>query len=51
MLEVVANSGVNVETHPVKGLKEIPKIVDLAHSGKLKGKGIVIVDESLVDNQ
>ena len=32
-------------------LKEVPEIVELSHSGKLSGKGIVIVDQRLVDDQ
>lgn len=51
MLDAVAEHGVKVDTYPVKGLKEVPKLVDLAHDGKLKGKGIVLVDQSLVDSQ
>lgn len=48
MLEVVAEHDISVTTNPVFGLKEVPNLVEMAHSGKMKGKGIVIVDEEQV---
>jgi propanol-preferring alcohol dehydrogenase len=44
MLEVVAEHKISVLTNPFQGLDKIPELVELAHSGKMKGKGIVIVD-------
>ncbi|KAF2088858.1 GroES-like protein [Saccharata proteae CBS 121410] len=49
MLDVVAEHRVSVTTNPVHGLLEIPKLLELAHSGKMRGKGIVIVDQDQVD--
>ncbi|KAF2098529.1 GroES-like protein [Rhizodiscina lignyota] len=49
MLDVVAQHGISVKTNPVNGLNEIPKLVELAHSGKMSGKGVVIVDQSQLD--
>ena len=45
MLEMVAEHNISVKTNPFFGLQEIPKLVKLAHSGKMAGKGVVIVDE------
>jgi len=45
MLEMVAKYDISVKTNPFFGLKEIPKLLELAHSGKMAGKGVVIVDE------
>ena len=45
MLEMVAEHKISVKTNPFFGLHEIPKLVELAHSGKMAGKGVVIVDE------
>ncbi|KAL8996944.1 MAG: hypothetical protein Q9169_003650 [Polycauliona sp. 2 TL-2023] len=45
MLDFVAEHGITVKTNLFLGLKEIPHLVELAHSGKMAGKGIVIVDE------
>ncbi|KAL8725186.1 MAG: hypothetical protein Q9166_007516 [cf. Caloplaca sp. 2 TL-2023] len=45
MLEFVAENNITVKTNPFFGLREIPHLVELAHSGKMAGKGVVIVDE------
>jgi propanol-preferring alcohol dehydrogenase len=44
MLEVVAKHNITVRTNPFQGLEKIPELVELAHSGKMAGKGIIIVD-------
>ncbi|KAF2097629.1 alcohol dehydrogenase [Rhizodiscina lignyota] len=46
MLQVAAKNGVTVKTNLFHGLKEIPKMVELSLSGKMAGKGVVIVDPS-----
>jgi alcohol dehydrogenase, propanol-preferring len=48
MLEFAAKHNIRVKTNPYHGLKEIPKMWDDAHSGKMQGKGVVIIDESQV---
>lgn len=48
MVKVVAEHNVSVTTNAFKGLGELEKLVELAHSGKMKEKGIVIVDEEQV---
>lgn len=45
MLETVAEHKISVKTNPFFGLREIPKLIELAHSGKMQGKAVVIVDE------
>ena len=45
MLEMVAEHNISVRINPFFGLQEISKLVELAHSGKMAGKGVVIVDE------
>ena len=45
MLDFVAEHKITVKTNPFYGLREIPRLVELAHSGKMAGKGFVIVDE------
>lgn len=44
MLEMVAEHNIAVKTNPFFGLEEIPKLLELAHSGKMSGKGVIIVD-------
>ncbi|KAK5953498.1 hypothetical protein OHC33_005442 [Knufia fluminis] len=48
MLSMVGKSKIKVETNVFKGLKEVPKMVELAHSGKMKGKAVCVVDESQI---
>ncbi|KAF4636100.1 hypothetical protein G7Y89_g1993 [Cudoniella acicularis] len=36
MLEIVSKSGVKVKTTPFNGIKEVPKAVELSHSGKMQ---------------
>lgn len=51
MLQAVAKHDVTVETNPMDGLKSVPKLCELAHSGKMKGKGIIIVDQEQIKKQ
>lgn len=50
MLDFVAEHGITVKTNPFFGLQDIPKLTELAHSGKLAGKGVIIVDEEEMSN-
>jgi propanol-preferring alcohol dehydrogenase len=51
MLDLVAEHKISVKTNPFQGLRMIPELVELAHSGKMAGKGIIIVDEKQVEEQ
>ncbi|KAL8842216.1 MAG: hypothetical protein Q9170_000622 [Blastenia crenularia] len=51
MLEFVAEHNITVKTNPFFGLEEIPHLVELAHSGKMAGKGVVIVDEDEIKKE
>lgn len=51
MLSIVAEHGVSVNTNAFKGLGEMEKLFELAESGKMKGKGVVIMDQSQIDAQ
>jgi len=51
MLDVVAEHKIKVKTNPFHGLEEIPKLIELAHGGHMKGKGIVIVDEEQIEKE
>ncbi|KAJ4380072.1 hypothetical protein N0V86_004380 [Didymella sp. IMI 355093] len=44
MLDLVAAHGISVTGNTFQGLGEIEKLVSLAESGEMKGKGLVIVD-------
>jgi alcohol dehydrogenase, propanol-preferring len=51
MLQVVAEHRITVKTNPFNGLKEIPKLIELAHSGKMAGKGICIIDPKQIEEE
>lgn len=51
MLDLVAEHGVSVNTNPFNGLGEIEKLVELAHSGKMSGKGIIIMDPEQIKKE
>ena len=46
MLDLVAEKDHTVNSNPFFGLQELPKLIDLAHSSKMAGKGILIIDEN-----
>ncbi|KAL9621372.1 MAG: hypothetical protein Q9160_004132 [Pyrenula sp. 1 TL-2023] len=48
MLDTVAKHGIWVNKNVFHGLREIPKLLELVHSGKMAGKGVVVVDEGVV---
>lgn len=51
MLNLVSENSIKVRTNAFHGLKEIPKAVELAHSGKMKGKPVIIIDEEAIVNE
>lgn len=51
MLQIVAEHGISVSTNPFNGLGEIEKLVHLAESGKMKGKGIIIMDPEQIKKE
>ena len=51
MLDLVAEKNITVKSNPFVGLNELPKLIDLAQSGKMAGKGILIVDAKEADRK
>jgi len=51
MLHDVAKHNIKVETNLFYGLEEVPKMVELAHSGKMKGKAVCVVDRAEFDKE
>ena len=45
MLDLVAAENITVKTNPVFGLRQLPELIALAQSGRMAGKGILVVDE------
>ena len=46
MLQLVADHDIKFKKNTFSGLKELPKLVDLVHSGKMAGKAMVLIDEA-----
>jgi len=51
MLDLVTEHNISVKTNPFYGLEKLPELIVLVESGKLKGKGIVIVDEEAIEKE
>ena len=45
MLDHVAKHSIRVETNLFFGLDQVPKMLELAHSGTMKGKAVCVVDQ------
>ena len=51
MLEAVSKNKVKVRTNAFNGIREVPKAVELAHSGKMSGKPVIIIDQQAIEDQ
>jgi propanol-preferring alcohol dehydrogenase len=51
MLEVVSKNNIKVKTNPFNGIKEVPKAVELAHSGKMQGKPVILIDNEAIEKE
>lgn len=51
MLNLVAKHGIEVNSTLFYGLEQVPKMVELAHSGLLRGKAVCVVDSEQIDRE
>jgi propanol-preferring alcohol dehydrogenase len=51
MLNDVSKHNIKVETNLFYGLDEVPKMVELAHSGKMRGKAVCVVDRDELEKE
>lgn len=51
MLDFVAEHKVKVRANSFNGLQEISKLMDFVHSGKMAGKGVVLIDQKQIEEQ
>lgn len=51
MLETIAKHGVTVTTNPFYGLDKIEELVEMVHSGKIKGKAVIVVDPQQIEDE
>ena len=47
-LDVVSKHNIKVKTNAFNGIKEVPKAIELAHSGKMQGKPVILVDHEAI---
>ena len=50
-LDVVSKHNVKVKTNAFNGIKEVPKAIELAHSGKRQGKPVIIIDQEAIGTE
>ena len=51
MMQTVTDHNITVKTNQFYGLEKIPELVELAHGGKMQGKGVIVVDEEQLKNR
>jgi len=51
MLDLVSKHDIKIKTNPFDGIKSIPKAVELAHSGKMQGKPVIIIDQEAIEKE
>jgi propanol-preferring alcohol dehydrogenase len=51
MLDVVSRHNIKVKTNGFNGIKEVPKAIELAHSGKMQGKPVIIINQEAIENE
>jgi len=51
MLDVVAKHKISVSKNVFNGREEIPKLIELAQSVKLTGKGMIVVDPQQIEEE
>lgn len=51
MLEIVSKHNIKVHTNLFQGLEEVPKAVELARSGKMKGKPVILIDDDAIEKE
>lgn len=51
MLETVSKHTIKVQTNAFNGLEEVPKAIELAQSGKMKGKPVILIDREAIEKE
>ena len=51
MLDVVSKHNIRVKTNAFNGIKEVPKAVELAHSGRMQGKPVILIDQEAIEKE
>jgi propanol-preferring alcohol dehydrogenase len=51
MFDLVAEHNIRVKANFFYGLDKLPDLMELAHSGKMSGKPIIVVDQEAADEE
>jgi len=51
MLDVVSKHNIKVKTNSFNGIREVPNVIELAHSGKMQGKPDILIDQEAIENE
>jgi propanol-preferring alcohol dehydrogenase len=51
MLDCVSKHHIKIRTIVFNGIMEIPKAIELAHSGKAKGKPVILIDNEAIEGE
>ena len=51
MLDVVSKHNIKVKTNAFNGIKDVPKAIELAHSGKMQGKPVILIDQEAIEKE
>jgi len=51
MLNAVSKHNIKVKTNAFNGIKEVPKAVELAHSGRMQGKPVILIDQEAIEKE
>ncbi|ROW13859.1 hypothetical protein VPNG_03650 [Cytospora leucostoma] len=51
MVKFIAERGVKVKTNVFDGLAQIEELLAMIHSGKIQGKGVIIIDQEQIEKE
>lgn len=51
MLDVVAKHKISVTTNLYQGVRELAKLIDFYDSGKMLGKGVIVMDDEQIKRE
>ncbi len=51
MLDDVSNSNIKVKTNAFNVIKELPRAIELAHSGKMQGKAVIFISNYTIKDE
>ena len=50
MMDTVVKHNIKVKINVFRGIKEIPKVVEMLRKGQYQGKAVIVIDEAAKSN-